>query len=257
MSTLSLRHHSGGLGLSPRRRAVKGVAPPAIVQDGLVAEWRFDNGSGQTLTDYKGGRHGTLGATSGAAADDPTWTAQGLSFDGGDFVTLPTMPAIQAVDVVFHVGSAVSRVTSGRMLISHGNGSDVVGLGSTTGFLTNEIISIIQDSSDYGSNRRVGWTHPSDTIAAGWHLIQIDFRSGVPTWDIVLDGVSKANAIVGTPVAFISGPWWFGQHPTGASKFIGQMAHVVAYSSARSSAQVAQNRAALTSILAARGITLP
>ena len=225
-----------------------------IVQDGLVAEWRFDQGAGMTLTDYSGNGHdGTLGA--GGAA--PAWTAEGLSFDGGDFVTLPTMPAVQAVDIVFYVGSAISAATSGRMLISHGNGSDVVGIGATTGFLTNEVISVIQDSSDYGSNRRVGWTHPSDTIPAGWHLIQVDFRSGVPTWDIVLDGVSKANAVLGTPVAIASSPWWFGQHPTGAGKFTGQIAQVLAYSSARSSVQVAQNRAALTSTLAARGITLP
>ena len=32
------------------------------------------------------GHHGRLGATTGADAADPLWTAQGLSFDGGDFV---------------------------------------------------------------------------------------------------------------------------------------------------------------------------
>ncbi len=31
---------------------------PAVVQDGLVAEGRFDDGSGQTLTDFSGhGQH--------------------------------------------------------------------------------------------------------------------------------------------------------------------------------------------------------
>lgn len=256
---LTLRRHSQGLGLSPRRhRAAPGAAPPSIVQDGLVAEWRFDDGAGQTLTDHKGGFHGTLGASAGAAADDPTWTAQGLSFDGGDLVTLPVMPAVEAVDIVFHTGSAISAASSGRMLIGHGNGSDVVALGSTTGFLANEIIAVIQDSSDYGSNRRVGWTHASDSIAAGWHLIQIDFRSGTPTWDVLLDGISKANASVGTPVAIASSqPWWFGQHPTGASKFTGQIAYALAYSSARTPEEVGQNRAALANLLSARGITLP
>src|SRR5918995_1237038 len=56
-----------------------------IVTAGLIAKWRFDDGAGQVLTDYSGnGHHGTLGATTGADAADPTWTAQGLSFDGGD-----------------------------------------------------------------------------------------------------------------------------------------------------------------------------
>ena len=58
-----------------------------VVQDGLVTEWRFDEGAGQVLTDHTGnGHHGRLGSTTGADAADPAWTAQGLSFDGGDFV---------------------------------------------------------------------------------------------------------------------------------------------------------------------------
>jgi len=58
-----------------------------IVADGSVAEWRFDQGAGQVLTDHTGnGHHGRLGSTTGVDAADPAWTAQGLSFDGGDFV---------------------------------------------------------------------------------------------------------------------------------------------------------------------------
>lgn len=87
MSALRLRRRSRGLGISPRRRAAKGAALASLVQNGLVAEWRFDESSGQVLTDYTGnGHHGQLGATSVADAADPTWTAQGLKFDGGDFV---------------------------------------------------------------------------------------------------------------------------------------------------------------------------
>ena len=87
---------------SARSTPASATTHQVIVTAGLIAEWRFDNGAGQVLTDYSGnGRHGTLGATSGAAADDPTWTAQGLSFDGGDFVSLPSLPAIYGFDIVF------------------------------------------------------------------------------------------------------------------------------------------------------------
>jgi hypothetical protein len=73
MTVLGLRRHSKGLGLSARRhRPASGDAPPLILQDGLVAEGRFDNGAGQTLTDYKGGHHGRLGTTTGTDAADPT-----------------------------------------------------------------------------------------------------------------------------------------------------------------------------------------
>ena len=49
-----------------------------IVTAGLVAEWRYDNGSGQTVTDYVGfGFHGSARCgTSGADVGEPTWTGK-------------------------------------------------------------------------------------------------------------------------------------------------------------------------------------
>ena len=81
MTSVRLRGVSRPLGLNPRRRAARGAAPPSIVQDGLVAEWRFDNGAGQVLTDYADGHHGQLGVDAGAA-NDPAWVTGGLSFTG-------------------------------------------------------------------------------------------------------------------------------------------------------------------------------
>jgi hypothetical protein len=78
----------------PRRPSVQ---PPVangnyndIIRAGLVAEYRFDEYSrvpGSTiLFDYSGnGFHGTFGA----AGAKPTLTAQGISFDGGDYITCP------------------------------------------------------------------------------------------------------------------------------------------------------------------------
>ena len=44
-----------------------GGSAPAIVTDGLVAEYRFDDGSGETLADYGGNGYDLqLGSTSGA-----------------------------------------------------------------------------------------------------------------------------------------------------------------------------------------------
>lgn len=55
------------------------------VRDGLVAEYRFDEGRGQVLCDYSGnGNHGQLGSTREADTNDPLWTPQGLEFDGVD-----------------------------------------------------------------------------------------------------------------------------------------------------------------------------
>jgi hypothetical protein len=59
-----------------------------IVQPGLVVFYRFDEASGQTLTDRSGnGYHGTLGSTAGADTNDPSWVAGGLGFTTDDYVT--------------------------------------------------------------------------------------------------------------------------------------------------------------------------
>jgi hypothetical protein len=40
------------------------IAAADLVQSGLLADYRFDDGSGTTLTDYSGnGYHGTLGGS--------------------------------------------------------------------------------------------------------------------------------------------------------------------------------------------------
>ncbi|PIZ44225.1 hypothetical protein COY32_06810, partial [candidate division WWE3 bacterium CG_4_10_14_0_2_um_filter_41_14] len=54
-----------------------------------VAEWNFDEGSGQYAQDTSGnGNTGTLGSSSGSDSADPSWTqgrvGKALSFDGGD-----------------------------------------------------------------------------------------------------------------------------------------------------------------------------
>ena len=57
----------------------------AIVADSLVAEWRLDEGSGTDVADSTGNLNGMI-FNAGAAATNPTWTSEGLTFDGGDYV---------------------------------------------------------------------------------------------------------------------------------------------------------------------------
>jgi hypothetical protein len=64
---------------------------------GPVAEWKFDEGSGQTAFDESfNNNDGTLGATTGVEASDPTWVegkyGGALSFDGvDDYVSVPAI----------------------------------------------------------------------------------------------------------------------------------------------------------------------
>jgi len=61
----------------------------AEVTAGLIAHWKFDEGTGQTAADSSGnGNDGMLGTTTGVDDQDPTWTCvsgpNSLTFDGDD-----------------------------------------------------------------------------------------------------------------------------------------------------------------------------
>ena len=58
---------------------------PSIVTDGLLVEYRFDDGSGQILTDYRNGYDLQLGSTDGADTNDPSWVSTGQSFTTDDY----------------------------------------------------------------------------------------------------------------------------------------------------------------------------
>jgi chitodextrinase len=235
-----------------------------IVTAGLIAEWRFDQGAGQVLTDYSGqGHHGQLGSTTGTDAADPTWTAQGLSFDGGDRVVLPSLPAIQGIDIVFNSDATINAASSPQVLLSNIGRDDECGiaLGNMSGGITDEIVTVAQHTDvGYASIARRYWSHASDSVAAGgWHLLQSDWLGGAPYYDLVLDGTDKANATSNAPEIWKTGIWAIGDgaNAGAGNGFTGDIAYLIFYSTARTPAQQAQNRAALTAILAGRGITLP
>ncbi len=58
--------------------------------DHLKIWYKFDEGSGQVLTDYSGnGNHGQLGTIAGADTNDPTWEGGGLYFGEDDICLAP------------------------------------------------------------------------------------------------------------------------------------------------------------------------
>jgi hypothetical protein len=214
------------------------------------------------LTDYSGnGRHGQLGSTAGADAADPTWTAQGLSFDGGDRVALPVLPAVEGWDIIINADATINAGASVQQILAFGDATDDENgliVGNFTGGLTNEILTIAQNTTGgFATLRRRAWLHAADGIASGgWHLIQCDLRVGAPHFTIRVDGADVGNS-GSSLVAFHSDNWFVGSNGNGSFGFVGDIAYLVFYANARSDALQAQNRAALAAILAGRGITLP
>ena len=78
---------------------------PTIVQPGLVAEYRFEEGTSQVLYDYRGKNNGQLGSTTGGDTNDPTRIANGLTFATDDYVKLPYVINVEQNFTIFIVAS--------------------------------------------------------------------------------------------------------------------------------------------------------
>ncbi len=189
MTALSLNSLSRSLGLSPRRRTAHSAAP-TIVAPGLSAVWLFGDGAGQTLTDASGhGHHGQLGSTGGADVNDPSWTAQGLSFDGvDDDVRVPASPS---PDTAFHldvVGQFLSTSPdwAGIFEVSDGDQTTApIRAGRYAGNPGLWITSGADTATDI-----VAFTGPPSVFDDGWHLIQVQRGGG--SFTIHLDGAAVA-----------------------------------------------------------------
>src|SRR6266487_5954964 len=71
----------------------------------VLADWTFDEGSGQVATDASGhGNDGRLGDSTGTDAADPAWIdghsgAHALGFDGSQYVSIPDSGALEPAHV--------------------------------------------------------------------------------------------------------------------------------------------------------------
>jgi hypothetical protein len=85
-----------------------------LVRNGLVAEYRYTDATGQVLKDWSGqGNHGELGSTSGADTNDPTWTTAGASYDGvDDYVT--GAPAATEIQTLMGDGTIAAGMVRGK-----------------------------------------------------------------------------------------------------------------------------------------------
>ena len=86
------------------------LSPQGIVSNGLITEYKVNEGSGQVLYDYKNNKNGQLGSTAGADTNDPTWGAGYLQFDGDDYINIGNI-----LDDVFTVESVISTPSSGAI----------------------------------------------------------------------------------------------------------------------------------------------
>ena len=229
----------------------------AIVTAGLVAEWRFDDGSGQQVTDYSGNdNHVTLGTTGGVDASDPTWQASpaALSFDGGDQALTSSIvgPTEFEVDMLLYGDSSCQDF--GMVFVPH----------ASAGFDSQATIQIFKNGSNATLTYRVKGNLPGENGSAGvfnnaWHIVQA--WSDGDNIAAAVDGVEDvALTALGTSLTSSTDIVALGARGNIAGPSLGmtgKLAYLVYYSRALSAAERAQNYSALVAVASERGITLP
>jgi hypothetical protein len=243
---------------SARSAPDSATTPQVIVAEGLVAEWRFDEGAGQVLTDHAGGHHGQLGGTAGADANDPTWTAQGLSFDGSNdyvYTTDWAFPSPQFhVDIVGYFAST-------------GGGTDFVVVFGTTrtgaGDDDTSPLILFREGATASLRIRIGdgatnvLSSPGGTVFDdAWHHLSIDYDGSQLTVEV--DGTVAISQTIGLTPNTITASTLFGiWHNLALLPATMTLGYVTAYDGTFSSGQKAQQAAALAAIMAGRGVALP
>ncbi|MBI1356537.1 MAG: hypothetical protein GC160_19520 [Acidobacteria bacterium] len=165
---------------------------PGAVTAGLqVLSW-LDEGSGQTVVDHSGaGRHGTLGSTTGADTNDPSWSAAGLQFAVDDWVSHGSAAELRSDAWTI---SVAAKVTPGVAV-------PLVGWGSVAQF------PAVYAAAPFNQNRPLIWlastcfryfdkASPSNLQDGGWHFFVFscpgNAAADILQSELVVDGLSHA-----------------------------------------------------------------
>jgi hypothetical protein len=220
-----------------------------------LAEWRFNQGTGQTLTDYSGNaHHGQLGSTVSADANDPTWVANpaSLTFDGSsDYVLVPSFAGPDTWHFDILVKGLSTTQDYGMIYVAHGVDDNTALLqifknGSAT-TLTYRYLS----SGGHGD-----FNGSIDVFDDGWHLVQVSRAHNSIAAHV--DGVEDiAPTFADDPPSTQTDISTFGKRTSGNFNGKISIAWAAWYSAAFDEAQRAQNEAYARALAASRGISLP
>jgi hypothetical protein len=239
--------------------ALNASAGQGLVRSGLVAEYRFNEGSGQVLHDYSGNNnHGVLGSTTGADTNDPTWTGNGAYFVTDDHID----PGTAEVAVSGAAGATVmcvcSRSASG---VRHEMFEFRRSTGGTRLALAFLDTNVVRFQCGATSVRTIATTNTYTSTA--YHCIT--GCANIPG-DVMSIQVDQEAAISGSAAfelaAFDSGSDYKGRIGAAGGNvpgnyFNGTIAYLAIYNRVLTQAEISQNYAYLKSyLLRERGIAL-
>lgn len=236
-----------GLGLQfqqPRKRKKEYTS----VKDGLVAEYLFDEGEGQILTDYGGnGNHGMLGSTPDADTNDPLWVPEGLSFDGVDDFAEINLPAITNDFTVGLVICPTKDIDLPEFIFTNRR-TTTSSCFSVLLLTENRTLAI-----DFGGLR---WTTTVNLQIGQWvylRLTRSENKMELYKNDILQDALASGGDL---ELANTGDSFLLGQNGQERHYFGGGMACLAIYSRLLTSSENRRNKLYLQTLLAERGVTL-
>jgi hypothetical protein len=217
---------------------------------GAAVEYRFDEGAGTVLNDRSGGgNHGTLGISGSGL---PTWSPAGLVFGGGGLAkTVQCPPAVYESLLTLQIWCSTAPPSPPRsQALSCGFsasgylfllGPSDLRPGCTTNFFGDP--GICSGHPILGGNAGLSWV--MDASSSKKVLVYAD---GVET-DFYWTAVTPALPSPGTPTNWDLGS--FG----GSFFYTGTIHYLLGYARVLAPSEIAQNHAAVASVLSGRGVT--
>jgi hypothetical protein len=234
----------------PKRRATSAAG---LASSGLVVEFRCNEGSGTTLTDYASGLNGTFGATTAA----PSWSGAGVVFDGSsDYIDggqpagLPTGNSDRTMQIVCNrtrAGAFQGVWATGDTGTTRGN----FAIGATSG----NNISIFVQGDDLS---------PAVAFDAGYQMITARYTGSSRLLEMIKNTSTGSpstrtlggNLVTATTPYVTLGTLRTSAGATTVNWYGGTLAYGLLYSRALSNDEITANYAYLQTLLAGRGITL-
>jgi hypothetical protein len=226
-----------------------------IIKRGLVAEYRFDEKGGQTLIDHSGlGNHGTLGSTTGADTNDPTYTGQGASFTTDDYIAGTNIQNLSSYTII--AVTSPSSVSGWGCICGKNTGSSA-GAGKSGFFLRRGGGDL--NLQQYDSNGDLCSATKTNALSVSSWCMAIGVCDGINVYcGIAKSPLVKSSTSMGTVAPNNTLNIRVGAYAYTESIFWeGSVAYLAMWNRALTQAEISQNYAYLKSyLLRERGISI-
>jgi len=210
---------------------------------GPVADWRFDEGTGQTVIDSSGyGNHGVRGDTAASEGSDPAWVcsagASALDFDGvDDHVLAPDYDVLNTVTISTWIKWDVNGASDG--IISKRIDNEVAGHWALRFDNSNPSYLEWMVWSGLDSSQSLLTTTDFSAIGPGvWTHVVLTFNDSTNTATFYVNGAADSSGSITNNLSNTAEPIVIGWSGQGSQYFDGRIDDLLIYDRILSPAEI-------------------